>query len=87
MIMDNSKFFNINNSQSKICKQLWTIGNKNLIIIDKSIIEKLGIRENSTIFFEQEIIDDRTILMKIKNYGIDIDQQRVGSSLNNKNDN
>jgi hypothetical protein len=80
--MENSAFLHINNSQPKICKQIWVWGDKHLVIIDKSIIEKLGIIENSVVFLEQEITDDKTILMKIKNYGIDIDQQRVGSSLN-----
>jgi hypothetical protein len=80
--MENSAFLHINNSQSKVCKQLWTLGDKHLVIIDKSIIEKLEVKENSTVFLEQEITDDKTILMKIKHYGIEIDRQRVGSSLN-----
>jgi hypothetical protein len=66
--MDNTTFFNINNSKPRICKQLWSLGNKHLVIIDKTIIEKLGITENSTIFLEQEIMYDNTIVMRIKKF-------------------
>ena len=65
--MNNSHCWNINNSKAKICKQLWLLGDKHLVIVDKSIIEKLGIKENSTIFLEQELTkDNTTILMRIK---------------------
>jgi hypothetical protein len=66
--MNNYTLSDINNSQSKICKQLWTLGDKHLVIIDKSIIEKLNIIESSTIFLEQEVLQDKTILMRIKNF-------------------
>ncbi|HSF51245.1 MAG TPA: hypothetical protein VLA74_10835 [Nitrososphaeraceae archaeon] len=66
--MENSAFLHINNSQPKICKQLWVLGDKHLVIIDKSIIEKLGITDNSTVFLEQEILQDNTIVMKIKKF-------------------
>ena len=66
--MYNSTISHINNSKPKICKQLWTLGEKHLVIIDKSIIQKLGITENSTVFLEQEITHDNTILMRIKKF-------------------
>ena len=66
--MDNSELLHINNSKPKICKQLWSLGDKHLVIIDKSIIEKLGITENSTVFLEQEIAHDNTIVMRIKKF-------------------
>jgi hypothetical protein len=66
--VDNSTFSHINNSQPKICKQLWTLGDKHLVIIDKSIIEKLGITEDFTVFLEQEITYDNTIVMRIKKF-------------------
>lgn len=60
---------NLNNSKPKVCKQVWTIADKHLVIIDKSIIEKLGITENSLVFLEQEVLqDNNTILMKIKKF-------------------
>jgi hypothetical protein len=64
--MFKSKLSDINSSEPKACKQLLTIGEKYLVFIDKSIIEKLGITENSTVFLEQEITHDKTILMKLK---------------------
>lgn len=64
--MDNSTLPHINSSKSEICKQLWSLGDKHLVIIDKSIIEKLGIAENSIVFLEQEITHDNTIVMRIK---------------------
>ena len=66
--MNNYTLSDINSSKPKICKQLWTLGDKHLVIIDKSIIEKLNIIENSTIFLEQEILKDNTILMRIKKF-------------------
>ena len=77
--MNNSTISNINNStvstitkdikknNNKIFKQIWQLGNKHLVIVDESIINKLGITENSTFFVEQELIQDNTtILMRIK---------------------
>lgn len=61
---------NHSNNNKKIFKQIWQLGNKHLVVIDKSIIEKLGIteeaEENSTTFVEQELTSDNTtILMRI----------------------
>jgi len=44
------------------------LGNKHLIVIDKSIIEKLGIPENTTVFLEQDITPDHAIVMRIKKF-------------------
>jgi hypothetical protein len=55
------------NNNNKIFKQIWQLGNKHLVIVDESIINKLGITENSTFFVEQELTKDiTTILMRIK---------------------
>jgi hypothetical protein len=66
--MNNSTIYDLNNStKNKIVKQIWSIGNKHLVIIDESIIKKIGITENSTFFVEQELNrDNTTILMRIK---------------------
>ena len=65
--MNNSTISDLNNStKNKIVKQIWPISNKHLVIIDNSIIEKLGITENITTFVEQELTQDNTILMRIK---------------------
>jgi hypothetical protein len=58
----------INSSKPKPCKQLWQFDKKHLVIIDKTIIEKLGITENSIIFLEQEVTSDSAILMRIKEF-------------------
>jgi hypothetical protein len=61
---------NLSNSDLKdppeILKQLWEIAGKHLVIIDESIIQKLGINDNLTTFVEQEITQDNAILMRIK---------------------
>ena len=63
----------INNSSNsdlkdshKILKQIWSIGNKHLVIIDESIIQKLRINDNITTFVEQELTNDG-IWMRVKN--------------------
>jgi hypothetical protein len=66
--MNNYIISDINSTQKKKWKQLWQLGNKHLVIIDESIIQKLGITENSTIFLEQEIDHDNTIRMRIKKF-------------------
>ena len=52
-----------------IIKQIFLFENKHLVIIDKSIIQKLGINDNITTFVEQELTDDG-ILMRIKQFSI-----------------
>lgn len=66
--MNNYIIKDLKTSKPNIYKQLWSLGDKYLVIIDKSIIEKLGITENSIIFLEQEITSDNTILMRIKKF-------------------
>jgi hypothetical protein len=58
---------NTSNHNNKIYKQIWQLGNKHLVVVDESIIQKLGITENSTFFVEQELTkDNTTILMRLK---------------------
>lgn len=66
--MNVSRLTDLNHSQQdKILKQIWSIGDQHLVLIDKSIIQKLGIDDNDTIFLEQEFREeDNSILMKIK---------------------
>ena len=67
--MSNVTIPDLNNSaKPKIGKLLWIYGDKYVVIIDKSIIQKLGITEDSTVFLEQEVIQDEMILMKIKKF-------------------
>lgn len=66
--MNVSRLTDLNHSQQdKILKQIWSIGDQHLVVIDKSIMQKLGIDDNDTIFLEQEFREeDNSILMKIK---------------------
>jgi hypothetical protein len=57
-----------NSAETKKCNLLWAIENKHLVIIVKSIVEKLGITDNSIVFLEQQVTPDNTILMKIKKF-------------------
>lgn len=66
--MNNDTIWDLNNStKPKTCMQLWTIEDEHLVITDKTIVEKLGIIDNSNIF-EQQVTPDNTILMFIKNF-------------------
>jgi hypothetical protein len=78
--MNKSSVLNLNDSNissnttsgildNKILKQILPLGHKYLVLIDQSIIKKLGITEDSTVFVEQEVLDDNTaILMRIKKF-------------------
>ena len=63
--MNNSS--NSNLKDSKILKQMWKLGNKYLVVIDESIITKLEINDNLTIFVEQELTDEG-ILMRVRRF-------------------
>lgn len=64
--MNNSAISNLNSSpKDNNWKQIWQVGNKHLVVIDESIIQKLGITDNLTTFVEQELTDDG-ILMRVK---------------------
>ena len=66
--MNNCTNSDLNNSNKKVSKFLWPFEGNHLVIIDKSIVEKLGITENSTVILEQQILHDNTILMRIKKF-------------------
>ena len=60
---------NSNLKEPSIMKQIFPFENKHLVIIDESIIQKLGINDNLTTFVEQEITEDG-ILMRIKPFSL-----------------
>lgn len=66
--MNVSRLADLNDSQQdKILKQIWSIGDQYLVVIDKTIIQKLGIVDHDITFLEQELRqEDNIILMKIK---------------------
>ena len=69
--MNVSRLTDLNDSpqKDKILKQILSIGDQYLVVIDKSIIQKIGIDDNNNeiTFLEQEFRhEDNSILMKIK---------------------
>ena len=42
---------------------MWKLGNKYLVVIDESIITKLEINDNLTIFVEQELTDEGILML------------------------
>jgi hypothetical protein len=64
--MNNSAISNLNNSpKNKKWKQIWQLGNKHLVVIDESIIQKLGINDDLITFVEQDLTDEG-ILMRVR---------------------
>jgi hypothetical protein len=69
MNVSRSTDLNHTQQQDKILKQILSIGDRYLVVIDKSIIQKLGIddNDNNITFLEQEFRqEDNLILMKIR---------------------
>ena len=67
--MNASRLNHLNDSyqKDKILKQILSIGDQYLVVIDKSTIQKIGIDDNNITFLEQEFRqEDNSILMKIK---------------------
>lgn len=58
----------IKNTVQKPFKKCWRVGSNTVVVIDKSIVQKLAITEEDT-FLEQEIISEG-ILMRIKRLGV-----------------
>jgi hypothetical protein len=54
----------INSTKGRVVKKCWTVGNNTIVVIDKSLVKRLGITEDNT-FFEQELTDVG-ILLRIK---------------------
>ena len=61
--MDKSE--NLNLKDAEILKQIFIFEDKHLVIIDKSIIQKLGINDNIATLVGQELTNDG-ILLRIR---------------------
>jgi hypothetical protein len=61
--MNNSSISAINSPINPI-KKCWNVGSNTVVVIDKSIVRKLGINENNTLL-EEEITQDG-ILLRIR---------------------
>jgi hypothetical protein len=55
---------NINTTEQPPIKKCWSVGNNIVVVIDKGLVEKLGLTEGNT-FFEEELTDVG-ILLRIK---------------------
>lgn len=62
--MNDSSISVINNTVKIPLKKPWRVGSNTVIVIDKSIVQKLGINENNTLL-EEEITKDG-ILLRIR---------------------
>jgi hypothetical protein len=63
--MHDSLHNNINTTTKQLpIKKCWLVGNNTVVVIDKSLVERLGITEGNT-FFEEELTD-AGILLRIK---------------------
>jgi hypothetical protein len=62
--MDKSETSNLKHSEK--LKQIFPFEDKHLVVIDTSIIQKLGINDNITTFVKQELTKDG-ILLRIIN--------------------
>ena len=49
-------------------KKCWNIGSNTVVVIDKEIVKRLSINEENTLF-EEVLIDDDAILLRIKRMG------------------
>jgi hypothetical protein len=55
---------NIKTTKRNPLKKCWNLGNNTVVIIDRSLVQRLGINEQNTLF-EQELMDGG-ILLRIK---------------------
>jgi hypothetical protein len=55
---------NIKTTKRNPLEKCWNLGNNTVVIIDRSLVQRLGINEQNTLF-EQELMDGG-ILLRIK---------------------
>jgi hypothetical protein len=81
--MTNYSIVGINGSQYKIWKHLRQLVNKYLVIFNETIIKRLGITENTTVFLEHVIIQHNIFLIRIKKI-LKRHQKKFIEKINNK---
>jgi hypothetical protein len=54
-------------------KKCWKVGNNTVVVIDKTIVQRLGIHEENTLF-EQELTEGGIILRIVRNLHLDNDE-------------
>jgi hypothetical protein len=68
----------INSFEKTIIKPCIEISNQKVMILDKSIVKALKIADENTVYFEQELIEDGTILLRLRK--IDSDVETIGKN-------
>jgi hypothetical protein len=61
--MEDSNSSNIKLSINLPLKKAWSVGQNTVVVIDKSIVKRLGISEDNTLF--QQEITDKGILLRV----------------------
>jgi hypothetical protein len=62
----------INSFRKVIIKPCIEISNHKVMILDKSIVKALKIADENTVYFEQELIKDGIVLLKLRKIDDDI---------------
>ena len=63
----------INSFKKTIIKPCIEISNQKVMILDKSIVKALKIADENTVYFEQELIEDGTILLRLRKIDSDVE--------------
>jgi hypothetical protein len=61
-----TKYISISKDCSLPIKKCWCVGNNIVVTIDKEIVKRLGISEDST--YVQQVVTDAGILLLVKQY-------------------
>ena len=72
--MNNSVSNNVELSMSLPRKKLWKVSNITIIVIDRTLIEKMGIDEENIIFEEE--LTEGGIFLRLINNSSDIEQHQ-----------
>ena len=69
----NNTSSSINSFKKTIIKPCIEISNQKVMILDKSIVKALKIADENTVYFEQELIEDGTILLRLRKIDSDVE--------------
>ena len=69
----NNNRSHINSFKKGIIKPCIEISNHKVLILDKSIVKELKIADENIVYFEQELIEDGTILLRLRKIDCDIE--------------
>jgi hypothetical protein len=69
----NNTSSSINSFKKNIIKPCIEIGTHKVMILDRSIVKALKIADENTVYFEQELIEDGTILLRLRKIDSDVE--------------